>query len=95
MGTEGARAMGMEDGGGQDQRQGRTLIVVRVVCGGDGGSRGFWAAPQALERWKQLVVAKRVVAAPVAASLSTAGWGVVDGRRDRGRGSPEEGFYST
>jgi hypothetical protein len=41
------------------------LIVVRVVCGGDGGGREFWAAPQALERWKQLVVAKRVVVAPV------------------------------
>jgi hypothetical protein len=72
----GDRATKTEDGGGQDQRQGRTLIVVRVVCGGDDDGRGFSAAPQGLERWKQLVAAKRVVVAPAVASVSMAGAGI-------------------
>jgi hypothetical protein len=66
----------MEDGGGEDQLQGQTLIVVRVVCGGDGGGRGFCAASQGLERRKQLMAEKRVVAAPAVASVSMAGAGI-------------------
>jgi hypothetical protein len=71
-GKEGARANGRWRWGGSAV-EGQTLIVVRVVCGGDGGGRGFCAASQGLERRKRLMAEKRVVAAPAVASVSMAG----------------------